>query len=72
MPDPGTQVIFNESVEKILTLSLDSRTTDRKAAKAGKEFQFDRGSTAKTNRPKLLIVAHQLETRAGAPNNANS
>ena len=59
-------------INKLTTKSTDSRTTDRKTAKAGNEFQFDLKSTANTNRPKLLIVARQLKTRAAAPNKAVS
>ena len=46
-PIPGTQVIFNESMETSFTLSFESWTTDRGVFSTGSEYQINNGSSEK-------------------------
>ena len=49
IPRPETQTMFNEVLRKFFTLKVESRTTDRKTVKTGKEFQLDNDSSTNIN-----------------------
>ena len=71
-PNTDTQVMFNESIKKIYTLTYDSWYTKRKIVTDGNEFQVDISSSQNTNNPKYLIAAHETEARIGTANKRNN
>ena len=71
-PNSETQVMFNESIKNIYTITFDSWYTERKVFSDGGEFQVDIASSQSTNSPKCLIAAHQTEARIGTANKRNN
>ena len=67
-----TQVMFNESIKNISTITFDSWFTERKIVTDGGEFQVDIASSQNTNSPKYLIAAHQTEARTVTANKQNN
>ena len=71
IPDPESQIMFNNSMRNSFTKPFDSWTTERKMTFTGKEYQVDIGSAQKNNSPNYLKTAHQTKVRAGASKRAN-
>ena len=63
IPSPETQYIFNEAISKVLSLSYESWTTDRKRVDTAREFEIDISSASNINSPLYLIAAHQNTQR---------
>ena len=71
IPNTQTQVLFNESIENIYTITYDLWYTERKLSTAGNELQVDIGSSQHVISAKYLIAAFQTHNRIGAPNKLN-
>ena len=52
IPYTETQVMFNESIKNIYTITYDSWSTERKLSTDGNELQVDIGSAQHVNSPK--------------------
>ena len=72
IPKSQTQVMLNESIMNIYTITLDSWYTERKISNDGRELQVDIGSAQHINSPKYIIGTFQTNARIGTPNKANN
>ena len=68
IPDPPTQIMFNESIKSNLAKTVDSWTAGGKTVKAGLECQGDIGSSWSKFSPKFVAAAYQAEARSGPAN----
>ena len=66
IPNTQTQVMFNESIQKIIQ-SLMILGKERNLSTDGNDLQVDIGSTQHVNGPKNLITTFQTEDRKGVP-----
>ena len=71
IPDPDTRVIFDESIKKNFTSSVDSWTTDAKTANTRKAVHVGVGSATTIDSPDYIPVAHQTVIRKSAANKKN-
>ena len=71
IPSTSTQVMFNEAIMNIYTITFDSWYTERKISNDGRELQVDIGSAQQINSPKNLISAFQSAVRT-TPNKASN
>ena len=72
IPNTETQVIINESIKDICTITKDSWYTECKLSTDGHKLQVDIGSTQNVISPKYLIAAFRTLDRVGAHNKANN
>ena len=71
IPNTETQVMFNESIMNIYTITFDSWYTERKISSDGRELQVDIGSAQNINSPLYLITAFQTTDRTTANKSVN-
>ena len=68
LPDPQTQVMFNDSIKNSCTLTFVSWMTDTKINTKGLEYSAKIGSAQNVNSPKCLLIAHQILANEGGAN----
>ena len=65
--DGNTQVMFNESIKSIYTITCDSWYIERKVSTDGNELQVDIGSARHIDSPKYLIGSFETADRIVTP-----
>ena len=72
IPNTETQIMFNESMKNINTITYDSWYTERKLSTHGNELQVKICSAQKVNSPNNLIAAFQTLDRVSAHNKTSN
>ena len=69
--DAETEISFNKSIRKNVTISFGSWSTDGKTVDTQLEYEHDIGSARNTNSPGDRVKAHQAAAAIRVSNKAN-